>query len=351
MSDRRAALEEERDFLLSSLADLEREHAAGDVDEHDYATLKADYTARAAAVLRSLESGRRRPVAATSSRRRRLGVAAAVLLLAVVAGAFVSQASGRRRGGTVTGMDVAAASAQVGECIALERSESDVDGAMDCYSEILDALPANVEALTFRGWLQVRSGDLEEGLADLDAAIQLSPSATSPYVFRASGRTRSGDAPGAISDLAQFFENEPDEAEAELARSLQGPIVESALDLCIAGEVSGSLDVVDVVECYRNVLAVDDGNPTASVYLGWLLARSGADDAAATELLDAGLAADPELSAGFVFRAALRAHLGDLEGARADLAAFDALDAPPDQASAAAEVRAAIDGGRDPLGR
>ena len=36
-SRRRAALEDQRDFLLRSLEDLEREHAAGDVDEHDYA--------------------------------------------------------------------------------------------------------------------------------------------------------------------------------------------------------------------------------------------------------------------------------------------------------------------------
>ena len=56
--DERAALEEERDFLLASLDDLERERAAGDVDDHDYRTLRADYTARAAAVLRALVAAR-----------------------------------------------------------------------------------------------------------------------------------------------------------------------------------------------------------------------------------------------------------------------------------------------------
>ena len=48
--DALAALEEESDFLLRSLADLEREFAEGDVDQTDYASLKDDYTARAAAV-------------------------------------------------------------------------------------------------------------------------------------------------------------------------------------------------------------------------------------------------------------------------------------------------------------
>jgi hypothetical protein len=32
----RAPLEEQRDFLLRSLDDLEREHDAGDIDETDY---------------------------------------------------------------------------------------------------------------------------------------------------------------------------------------------------------------------------------------------------------------------------------------------------------------------------
>src|SRR3546814_7205783 len=54
------ALEDQRDFLLSSLEDLERARAAGDVDDTDYQTLKDDYTARAASVIRSIEAGSRR---------------------------------------------------------------------------------------------------------------------------------------------------------------------------------------------------------------------------------------------------------------------------------------------------
>ena len=54
-------LDDERSFLLRSLEDLEREHDAGDLSERDYAVLRDRYTARAAAVLRSLEA----PVTAT----------------------------------------------------------------------------------------------------------------------------------------------------------------------------------------------------------------------------------------------------------------------------------------------
>ena len=50
------ALEEERDFLLGSIDDLEAEHAAGDLNDHDYETLCDTYTARAADVLRRLSA-------------------------------------------------------------------------------------------------------------------------------------------------------------------------------------------------------------------------------------------------------------------------------------------------------
>ena len=49
--------EEQRDFLLASLRDLERERAAGDVDTADYEALRSSYTARAADIIRRLEAG------------------------------------------------------------------------------------------------------------------------------------------------------------------------------------------------------------------------------------------------------------------------------------------------------
>ncbi|MEO7837244.1 MAG: hypothetical protein ABIS21_06340, partial [Acidimicrobiales bacterium] len=61
-------LEEERDFLLRSLQDLEREQEAGDLDEADYRSLRDSYTARAAAVLRAIEAtGTGAPVVPTDT--------------------------------------------------------------------------------------------------------------------------------------------------------------------------------------------------------------------------------------------------------------------------------------------
>ncbi|MDE0805033.1 MAG: hypothetical protein OSA99_17135 [Acidimicrobiales bacterium] len=347
--DALGALEEERDFLLRSLADLDRELAAGDIDEADHRSLTADYTTRAAEVLRAIDEGRAAldDGRAPASWRRRLLAVGGVAAVAVLAGVLVAQASGSRGSSGLTGLDVAAASSRTDDCLGFEQS-GESDEALDCYSEILDSLPGNVPALTFRGWLQVREFDIDDGIDDLDAAIQLDPDSTSPYVFRASARSRSDDAAGAVADLSRFYANDPGDEERSLADQFTPVIVDAALDECIGGDVSGRTPPVEVLTCYRDVLDVDSGNPSASIYLGWLLARTGLTDEA-LPLLDSGLETEPSLTAGYVFRAALLAHLGETEAALADLDTFDSMDTPDDQQAAAARVRQAIDAGEDPL--
>src|SRR5690606_27117764 len=150
--------------------DLEAEYAAGDMDDDDYRTLKADYTARAAAVIRTIESGTDvgDDVAdggggSSGGWGRRLVGVGLLAVIAVVRGGVVAQSSGRRGGGGLTGLDVSAASSRLGDCQQLEI-ESELDEALACYGEILESLPANVGALTFRGWLRVRAFDAEAGL-------------------------------------------------------------------------------------------------------------------------------------------------------------------------------------------
>lgn len=157
-------LRAEQDFLLESLRDLERERAAGDIDDVDYAALRDGYIARAAAVTRRLErsagpatfgddpddadadSGTRVPWG------RRVVAILIVLSLAAGSGAWVARQSGQRLPGeTFTGGIEQSTSGILATARALNFA--DPTKAVELYSQVLKLEPDNVEALTYRSWI------------------------------------------------------------------------------------------------------------------------------------------------------------------------------------------------------
>ena len=102
----RGALEGERDFLLRSLDDLEDEREAGNVDDGTYATLRDDYTARAAAAIRSLDEGTdlTPPKPPSGSKVMRAVTVGGIIVFALVAAFVLTRTVGQRRSGqTITG--------------------------------------------------------------------------------------------------------------------------------------------------------------------------------------------------------------------------------------------------------
>ena len=182
-----APLEEQRDFLLRSLDDLEREHDAGDVDEADYQALKDDYTARAAAVLRSLEDGQVAPAAvARPPIGRRVAAILGVVAFAGLAGLLVAQASGRRDAGDLSSGDIRASVTEKLNEAGQLLSDGDAAGAVELYDEVLQDQPANAEALTYRGWaLYQFLGQPEDGLSSLLDAATADREYPDPHAFLA----------------------------------------------------------------------------------------------------------------------------------------------------------------------
>jgi tetratricopeptide (TPR) repeat protein len=195
--DELAALEEQREFLLTSLRDLDAEHDAGDVDDRDFDQLKDDYTARAAAVIRAID-GHHRLVARRAPRTspgRRLLMIGAVVVVALLAGVLVARSAGQRSvGDTITGGvrqstrdDLLAARQKL--------ADGDYDGAITIYDSVLADDPANVEALTYRGWMyrlkatQPSSSDpvpsLKAAVGDLKAALAVAPDDGTALTFLA----------------------------------------------------------------------------------------------------------------------------------------------------------------------
>jgi len=213
----RTELEEERDFLLRSIDDLEVEHAAGDLDDDDFRALNDDYTARAASVLRRLQHieapdrrAPRKPVdereadpgSATSaspalrpvSRKARwpmfVGIAATVAL-AAGSGYLVTQSSGERRPDQgVSGGPDSSPRSLLQSAIDLDNGGKLVESAK-LYDAVLSAEPDNVVALSRRGWVLGRSGRqagsvelLQQGLGYLERATRADPSYPDAHAFR-----------------------------------------------------------------------------------------------------------------------------------------------------------------------
>jgi tetratricopeptide (TPR) repeat protein len=167
MIDDRDDLEQERDFLLKSLDDLETEHDSGGIDNESYEQLHDDYTARAAATIRALRDGvdARPPRAPAPPGRRRVVIISAVVVFALVAGVALAGGLGARLPGqTSSGNSQSAAQTATAKRLAraIKTLEAKVNASPDDYDARL-ALSHAYEAV----------GDLRNALAQSDAAISI----------------------------------------------------------------------------------------------------------------------------------------------------------------------------------
>ncbi len=186
--DRLAELQEQRRFLLRSITDLDREHEYGDVDDHDYETLRDGYTARAASVLRAIEAGQTTTAQRRSSRPTVLAAwIVGTVVVASLAGWLVARTSGQRLPGqSITG-------GLPGDEIALKLAEArqllgvDPQQAIVRYQQVRELDPDNAEALTYLGWLVAQSGSsaAPAGAEFLRGAIKLDPTYADPHCFLA----------------------------------------------------------------------------------------------------------------------------------------------------------------------
>lgn len=230
MSD---ALREDRDFLLRSLEDLERERAAGDLAEVDYAALKEDYTARAAAALRALDAaagaapgiaGATAP-AGPHGRRRRwrpVLVAATLLAFATGAGALVARSAGDRTPGTAASGAITPTGPSAGIADDLARAREQFGGgktleAIKTYDSVLERDPGQPEALAYRGWLLRLAGRaagntalVDKGMEYIERAVAADPSYPDARFFRGFILYQDrGDPAAAIPELRAFLASSP----------------------------------------------------------------------------------------------------------------------------------------------
>ena len=212
----REELEEERDFLLASLRDLQREREAGELSERDYQALRDDYTARAAVVLRALERGKDRPATPRDRpqpvrTRRSLGITVVVIVaIAGVAGGAVAAFSGQRQAGApLTGSLPDTPSGRMQQALELESQGKAAD-ALKIYDELLRGDPRNVQALAYRGWLLKRAGLPDKAMESLDQAVAIDPKFPDAHFFRGMVLYQDRKDPaGAVTEFRLFLSNNP----------------------------------------------------------------------------------------------------------------------------------------------
>jgi tetratricopeptide (TPR) repeat protein len=228
--DELARLEEERDFLLRSLRDLELEREAGDIDEAGYTRLRDDYTTRAATVLRAIDrrtveahaverDGAAPTVTVDAARARRsprvvwLAVAG-VLAVAVLTGVLVARSAGER----VADRPLSGAVPPTAPVDDLTRarqlfSERNYLDALKLYDQVLKRDPDNVEALTYRGWLLFQASPTEltdRALQSLDRAVAADPGFPDAHFFRGWVlRYGKRDAAAAVPEYRTFLATNP----------------------------------------------------------------------------------------------------------------------------------------------
>jgi tetratricopeptide (TPR) repeat protein len=239
-------LEDQREFLLRSLDDLDNELLAGNIDPDNYRVLHDDYTARASAVIQSIDDGvkRKAPVAPRGSQVMRALTLGAIVTFAVLAAILLANTVGQRRSGqqitgnakgtptTVAADDVAAAKAaakaapksydaRIRYARALYLS-LDYPAALDEYLVAAKLDASQPEALAYTGWLTAlfareetdaatRLQLFDAATSSLDQAISIDPTYPDSYVFKGLMLTQLQDQPclGAAA-FQQFLVIAPD---------------------------------------------------------------------------------------------------------------------------------------------
>jgi hypothetical protein len=214
-------LEDERDFLLRSLDDLDAELLAGNIDPDTYRVLHDDYTARAAAVIQSLADGvdRHAPDGPRVPPLMRLLTIGGIVVFAVLAAILLAHTIGQRNpgqeitgdsqaGGTPTTSATSALSATAAAAKAAPKSypaqiayarallnANAVPAAIQQYIVAAKVDPTQPEPLAYAGGLTTsivgqvtdandRTALLSQAGRNLDQAIALDPTYPDSYAFK-----------------------------------------------------------------------------------------------------------------------------------------------------------------------
>ncbi|MEA2901110.1 MAG: hypothetical protein QOH36_997 [Actinomycetota bacterium] len=387
MSEELAGLEEQRDVLLKSLRDLEQERASGEIGDDDYTVLKDDYTARAAAVLKAIETGRsavvRRPRGRAAGGRPRQppAVRAAASRSAANPAAGTSRAGSRRarpsadgRAAATAAEDLAAATGADADTRPVGDRPAAATGAIDTPADtrpVGDRPPAATGAIDTTadtrpvgdrppgatGDNTTEAATRPVGKSRAAAGATDKGSGTRPGGSRQAAARRRANPPVprrqrtvavslivvfaivAVAGVSVVLFSDGRTGDEPITGSVpDAPTADSRVDDALALETEGK--AVEALQLYDEILVSDPDNVEALAYRGWLLKRAGLPDEAMASL-DRAVTVDPAFADAHFFRGmVLYQDRDDPAGAVIEFQAFLANNPPPDFVDAVGEVLA-----------
>jgi hypothetical protein len=202
--DERWYLNDEREFLLRSLEDAEREHEAGDLSDEDHAVLVARDRARLAVVEEELaalgpEPSEPAPAATDETADatghagfplwRKIGIAASCLLIAAGVVILVAHFVQARQPGEASSGSISVPEAQQIEQQLQQADSLNAAGgtanqqkALGLYNDVLGHDPSNPAALAGAGWIMWNlgtsahvAGFVQDGRAEVTRSVRVSP--------------------------------------------------------------------------------------------------------------------------------------------------------------------------------
>jgi hypothetical protein len=232
-------LDDEREFLLRSLEDAEREHDAGDLSDDDHRALLRRDRARlreveaaldrlgpadhavdgeeASGAIRSSDAG----PPARMARWRIIGIVASCILIVVgvvilVVHATTTRLPGQASSGSVTQTQAQLIEQQLGEAQTL-RDQNQTLAALVLYNTVLSEDPTDPDALANAGWLQWKSGFaahsakvVRTGRQEVEEAVRVAPDNYEAHLYLGVILiNQDGDAAGAQKQFAAFLSEDP----------------------------------------------------------------------------------------------------------------------------------------------
>jgi tetratricopeptide (TPR) repeat protein len=234
MSRDESVLRDEIKLREASLADAQRELAAGELSPESFGAIanrEHGAIARANEELAVL-AGPSLAVPATRRIRRRGFLVVAVLCFAVALGVLLWSSLGLRQpGNSITG-SVSLGHAQEIQQL-LTQAQADIASgddvtALSAYQHVLALDANNVAALTETGWLDFSAGGsdknltlIDVGIKDLRRAVKLAPRNAAPRLYYALvAYSTPGNQALAKKELEVFLTLEPSDQQLSIARPL-----------------------------------------------------------------------------------------------------------------------------------